>query len=292
MRMLRIVALAFGTLAAAALVIAVALFVNGWNTLHGRQAHAVPELRVAPADSLLERGRHLAAIQCASCHAPDQQLPLAGGDDNLLAGTPLGVLHAPNLTPAGVLGRYTDGQLSRAIREGVDRDGRAMLGMPSSDSRVLSDRDLAALITYLRAQPAVPREVPARRLTPAAYLVLGLRLAETSVQHPVAVAVPHPEEGLSPEYGDYLATYLGCRSCHGRELDGRGRDAFAPAGADLVRLASKHDLAAFSAAVREGRALSEARSLESTLMPWRVYASLTDTEIGALYTTLQARARR
>lgn len=292
MRLLRILALSVGTLAAAALVLAIALLVNGWNTLHARQSHPVPVLRIQPADSLIDRGRHLAAIQCASCHGQAGRLPLSGGDSDLLAGTPLGSLHAPNLTPAGVLARYGDGELARAIREGVGRDGRALLLMPSKDSRVLSDRDLAALIAYLRSQPAVSREVPERKLTPAAYLALGLRLAETSVQHPVETAVPHPEEGMTRAYGEYLASYLGCRSCHGQALDGRGREPFAPEGPGLVSLVAAHDLPDFARAVREGRGMADGRGIPAAAMPWPVYASLTDTEVGALYALLQSLGRR
>lgn len=292
MRILRIVALVFGTLVAAVLVISIALLVNGWNTLHARQSHPVPALRVAPADSLVARGEHLARIQCAACHGPAARLPLSGGSENVLAGSPLGVLHAPNLTRGGVLERYSDGELSRAIREGVNREGRAMLAMPSDGLRSLSDHDLAAIIAYLRSQPAIAHEVPRRQLTPMAYLMLGLRLFETSVQHPVDRPVPHPAEGMTREYGDYLASYLGCTGCHGKALDGRGRVPFLPAGPDLLRLVGSHDLGTFARAVREGRAMSDGHEMPPEMMPWPVYSALTDTEIGALYTLVQASARR
>lgn len=234
----------------------------------------------------------MARMQCVGCHGSGAQLPLSGGEHNLLAGSPLGVLHGPNLTPGGVLAKYSNGELSRAIREGVDRDGRAMLAMPSEDLRGLSDHDLAALISYLRSQPAIDREVPKRQLTPAAYLVLGLRIAETSVQHPVTVAVPHPAEEMSAEYGDYLATPLGCRACHGKALDGRARTPFAPEGPDLVKLVASHDLGTFARAVREGRAMSDGHEMVPESMPWLAFATLTDTEVGALYTLLQSSKRR
>ena len=292
MRILRIVALVLGTLVAAVLVIAVALWVNGWNTLHARQSHPVPALRVEPAESLVARGEHLARIQCAACHGPAARLPLSGGSENVLAGSPLGILHAPNLTPGGVLARYSDGELSRAIREGVSRDGRALLAMPSEELHSLSDHDLAAIIAYLRSQPAITHAVPHRQLTPMAYLMLGLRLVDTSVQHPVEHPVPHPAEGMTREYGAYLATYLGCTGCHGKALDGRGRLPFVPEGPDLLRLVGSHDLGTFARAVREGRAMSDGHEMVPARMPWPVFSALTDTEIGALYTLAQTGARR
>lgn len=292
MRIVKILMFSIGTLLAAALVIAVALGINGWNTLHGRQAHAIPALRIAPHDSSIARGRHLAEVQCVACHGSNARLPLSGGDHNLLEGSPLGVLHGSNLTPGGVLAQYSDGELSRAIREGVNREGRAMLVMPSGDLHGLSDHDLAALIAYMRSQPAVSREVPRLNLTPMAYLLLGLRVAETSVQHPIEQPVPHPTEDMTAAYGDYLATLLGCRACHGKALDGRDREPFTPEGPDLLKLASAHDLGAFARAVRGGRAMSDGHEMAPQMMPWPVFARLSDTEIGALYTLLQSRARR
>lgn len=288
MRILRIIGLALGTLVAAILVIAIALFVNGWNTLNSRQAHAVPELRVAPHDSLISRGRHLASIQCVSCHGSRASLPLSGGDENVLAGTPLGVLHAPNLTAGGVLSHYSDGELARAIREGVNQKGKAMIVMPSADSRSLSDSDLAALISYLRSQPSVSKTVPEKRFSPVAYLVLGLRLAETSVQHPVTEPITHPHEGPDREYGDYLVRYLGCRSCHGIALDGKGRMPFTPEGPDLIPLVAAHDLGRFTSAMREGRAMGDGHEMTPSMMPWPVYASLTDAEVAAIHAHIRS----
>ncbi|HEV2105869.1 MAG TPA: hypothetical protein VGU27_09070, partial [Candidatus Eisenbacteria bacterium] len=122
MRLLRnLAALAAGTIGVA-LVLAIVFLVLGWNRLHQRRPGPAPPLRVAADPSLIPRGEHLAAIACAGCHGPDGRLPLAGGDDDLLAppgGPALGHLRAPNLTPGGALARYDDGQLARAIREGV-----------------------------------------------------------------------------------------------------------------------------------------------------------------------------
>ena len=80
--------------------------------------------------------------------------------------------YAPNITPdrdTGI-GKWTDAQLVKAIREGV-RPDKSLIGppMPIEFYRHLSDADLAAIIAYLRAQPAVKQ-----------------RSREVEVQHPAA----------------------------------------------------------------------------------------------------------
>jgi cytochrome c553 len=286
MKLVRVIVFAIGTLLAAALVLAVALAVNGWNRLHQRQAHALRPLRVAPHDSLRAHGAHLARVMCASCHGGSDPSRLDGGGRDLWAGTGLGTLHAPDLTPRGVLASTSDEQVARAIREGVGRDDRALLGMPSRNWQALSDHDLAALIAFLRTQPPGQGATPRRTLTPLAYMLLGLRVVETSVQPPVEQALPEVPRALSADHGAYLAAVLGCRGCHGAALDGRGRDPMAPAGPALTQRDAT--LAAFAAAVREGRAYAGGRAIPDSLMPWRSHAHLDDTAVGALYMHLQA----
>lgn len=66
----------------------------------------------------------------------------------------MGQVATENLTPGGKLAGYTDGEIFRAIREGVDQDGRLLLFMSSLSYRELSDDDIEAVIAYLRSHPA------------------------------------------------------------------------------------------------------------------------------------------
>jgi mono/diheme cytochrome c family protein len=69
------------------------------------------------------RGEYLVrAGGCFSCHTAAGGQPLAGG--RALA-TPFGTFYSPNITPdpdTGI-GRWTDAQFLRALREGVRPDG-------------------------------------------------------------------------------------------------------------------------------------------------------------------------
>lgn len=119
----------------------------------------------------VERGAYLAAIMdCQGCHsgrlengAIDPAAHLTGGPLGFeLPG--LGIFFPPNLTPdaATGLGAWSDGEVVRAVREGVRPDGRILAPiMPWESYRALTDADAAALVAYLRSLEPVERAVPA-----------------------------------------------------------------------------------------------------------------------------------
>ena len=117
-----------------------------------------PEAPVAVVvdSAVLDRGAHLATalVKCVDCHGDD----LGGGI--VIDAPPIGHVEATNLTSGkgGVLARYNDALLERAIRHGIANDGRNLLIMPSRDYNHLSDTDIAALIAYIRSRPPVDRE--------------------------------------------------------------------------------------------------------------------------------------
>jgi hypothetical protein len=74
---------------------------------------------------------------------------------------------AANLTPdreTGI-GNWTDDMLARAIREGVNHDGRLIDPsiMPYEFYRSMSDEDLASIIVYLRSIPPIRNALPPSR---------------------------------------------------------------------------------------------------------------------------------
>ena len=279
-------ALALLLLAAAALLMV--LGIHGYGLVHGAVDRPILPLRVTPHAALRDRGRHLAQLSCVGCHSPNDSIPLSGGEINFLhmpGAPPLGDLVGPNLTPGSDVEHYTDAELGRAIREGLGRDHRPLLVMPSNDFRGLSDRDLAALIAFMRAQPAVERRAPARRLAPLAYLLLGAQAFETSLQRPVTKPVPTVPERATPEYGEYLTAYLGCADCHGLDFRG-GRSPLAPRGPDLRPIVAHAPPGSFERALTEGIG-SDGRALDPTQMPWPVFHRLTALEVAAVYQFLR-----
>ncbi|MCC6349850.1 MAG: c-type cytochrome [Candidatus Eisenbacteria bacterium] len=291
MKIVRFLAIVAGGLLALILVAAAALMLNGWILVHRTPANRARAVALRPDSTLLARGEHLARSSCAGCHSPNLQLPLSGSTADFLAEPgmpPFGHLHAPNLTPGGVLARYSDAELARAIREGVNREGRPMLVMPSVRFHNLSDRDVAALIAYLRSQPAVSRAVPPRVLSPLAYLVLGAKLFPLAVTPEAPATQDGPAEAVTPEYGEYVAGYLACQDCHGEDLRGAPEGQMAPKGPDLVGLASAHSLTGFDGAMRRGLSPVDGRSLDPLRMPYPVFAHASDIEVAAIYALLRA----
>jgi mono/diheme cytochrome c family protein len=114
-----------------------------------------------PADQLAW-GAYLAGPigHCTDCHTPmgegghrdfAHRLGAGGFDFN----GPWGTTVAANITPAG-LGDWSDAEIERAIRDGIDKDGNPLLPpMGFAYYKGISDSDMAALIAYLRSLPAV-----------------------------------------------------------------------------------------------------------------------------------------
>lgn len=252
------------TLVFAAVTVVAAI---GFVKLESRHANPVADVKVAGTPAQIARGGQL-AWGCADCHSPTLDLPLGGSTENFIAGgPPLGVLYATNLTPGGPLQGWTDGEIVRAIREGVAQDGRPLVIMPSQAYRHLSDADVQALVAYLRSQPAVDNPQPARNLNALAALFLGAGLFPTSAQAPVG-AVAAPPAGPTAAYGAYLAASIGgCPDCHGAKLDGVPSSPFAPPTPPLKSFAVGMSEAQFMAVFREGRRMDGSPMAEG--MPWK-----------------------
>jgi mono/diheme cytochrome c family protein len=104
------------------------------------------------------RGAYLAdAAGCDNCHTDRAHggKPYAGG---LALATPFGTFYTPNITPdpqTGI-GRWTDAQFLRALRQGVRPDGANYFPVfPYPSFTGVTDDDALAIKAYLFSQPAV-----------------------------------------------------------------------------------------------------------------------------------------
>jgi mono/diheme cytochrome c family protein len=99
--------------------------------------------------ALIARGAYLAkAADCVACHSVPNGKPFAGG---LPMSMPMGKIYTTNITPdpqVGI-GRYTEADFIRAVREGVAKDGRNLYpAMPYPSYAKVSDDDMRALYAY------------------------------------------------------------------------------------------------------------------------------------------------
>ena len=101
---------------------------------------------------------------CQGCHGQD-----LSGVENFFAAGPLGTINSANLTSGkGALAANSRTEdYVRAIRHGIDRNGRPIF-MPAVVSTAnLSDEDLGSIIAYLKTIPAVDHPTRGQRFTPA-----------------------------------------------------------------------------------------------------------------------------
>jgi mono/diheme cytochrome c family protein len=170
-------------------------------------------LQAAHAAPTLERGRYLmqGVVACGNCHAARgargeilAEKGLSGGQ--VFDDVPFKA-YAANITPdpATGIGKYTDAQLVKAIREGVRPDGR-LIGppMPIEFYRHMSDDDVRSIVIYLKAQPPVANVV-----APSEY-----RMSLPPNYGPPVGHVKAPPAGPTAKYGEYLANIAHCMECH------------------------------------------------------------------------------
>jgi mono/diheme cytochrome c family protein len=241
----------------------------------------VTDMKVAGTPDQVARGARFGTL-CAQCHSPDEKVPLVGRNF-AEGGPPMGTLWAPNLTPAGEIGKWSDAEVIRAIREGVHQSGRALVIMPSEIFQHLSDVDVEAIVAYLRSQPPVGPKSPTTRLNVLATFFVGTGMAPTSVQPPITHPIIAPTEGPTTEHGSYLVSILGCRACHGENLlGGKSGGPGPPAGPNLLVFLAKWSAQEFIQTLRTGVDPYQHTLTEG--MPWKaISAFANDTDLEAMY---------
>lgn len=186
------------------------------------------------AQERLARGKYLVEgpVACGHCHTPKTAagVPIASA---YLSGAFVieakGVkVYAPNITvdPQTGIGKWSDAEIVRAIREGIRPDGSIMGAlMPSAFYRGMTDTDVSSIVAYLRATKPIRNAVsrshlPAPRATAPAVAVadlLGTPSRDSSLRHATYVAV----------------TLAHCIGCHTPRVDGQRDFSRTGAGGEL-----------------------------------------------------------
>jgi mono/diheme cytochrome c family protein len=165
--------------------------------------------------ALVKRGRELAAIgNCSDCHTLRGGEAFAGG---LPVPTPFGTIYSSNITPdteTGI-GRWPEAAFRRAMRDGVDRDGRHLYPtFPYDHFTNVSDEDDSALYAYLMTRRPVHAPARANQLPfplDQRFVIAGWKLL--FLRH----GTYQPDSTKSAEWnrGAYLVEGLAhCGACH------------------------------------------------------------------------------
>lgn len=245
-----------------------------------------------PNDSAsLARGSYWAQAICANCHGTN----FSGSD--FFDDPKLGTIHAPNLTSGkgGVGGNYTDEDWVRAIRHGVRKGNSGIMIMPAQNFNNLSDIDLACLIAFLKTVPPVDQEWGPPHFTLTTRMIgsmggFGNLYAANIIDHSKLHGITAPAKGVTVEYGDYLVRVIGCRSCHGKQLNGiQPPDPDSPFSPNISpggALGKWTDMQ-FIQTIRTG-STPEGRIMNPKFMPWPGFAKLNDDDLNAIYLYLKS----
>ena len=265
-----------------------------------------PAIHATKDSATIARGEYLAygPAHCSGCHTPQsddskiaagEHLPLLGGRDFKIE---IGTIRSHNITPdASGIGNFSDSQVARALRYGVTPEGAPIFDfMPFHN---LSDEDLTAVISFLRAQQPVKNEVKRMDLNLIGKAVYAFLIKPVG---PVGEVAKSIRSDTTAAYGSYLANSIAdCRGCHtarnpmtgeytGESLAGGLKFDHPESGISLVTPNLTPDKETgriygwtaqmFTDRFRKGRLVKESE------MPWEQFQQMSDNDLRALYNYL------
>ena len=282
---------------------------------------ALPDID-APADLKVEltpervaRGEYLAnsVCVCMDCHSTRDWNTFSGP---LVPGTlgkggekfdetmnfP-GTFYSRNVTPFG-LKDWTDGEIYRAITSGVSKDGHPFFPvMPYPNYKKLATEDVHSIIAYLRSLPE-QESTP-----PPSEPIFPVSVIMHTIPEPAA-----PMDRSDPSdpvaYGAYVANAASCIECHTETEQGKkigpalaGGFAFQMPTGSVVRSANitPHETGIgnwtrkqfidrfklYTDSSYTPPAIDWAKNDFQTVMPWTMYATMTEQDLGAIYDYLR-----
>jgi cytochrome c553 len=213
---------------------------------------------------------------CADCHRPNLQGAYIADFG----------MRSRNLTRLAQT--FSDADFDRAIRKGLRPDGTSIAEtMPSDSFQYMPDRDVTAVVSYIRSlKPAGP-DIPAPSYDlKARWDVLHGTKKMVSAWFPLQ----KPALDLGPLYGRAREMAMSaCGECHGTSLEGQGGPPPTPPNLAIVASYERADFVKF---MRTGKAAGN-RELPMMSAVARVRISrLSDAELNALYDYLSARGRK
>lgn len=269
----------------------------------------LPAIAASSDSAVVERGRYVVRnlASCPICHGdPEHHDAITAGEEVPLSGgfefkIPPGRFYPPNITPdpeTGI-GRFSDGQIARALRHGVGHDGRALL--PFMEMQGLSDEDLLAVISYLRTQEPVRHPVPAHQPNLLGRIVMATVLA--APVGPKSTPPPRNPQGATVENGRYLVeSVANCWACHTQRDHNTGamvgphmggatmadelnpKRTWAPPNLTsdpTTSVLARYSEDEFIARMRAGRAIP------GSPMPWQGFKDLHEDDLRAMYLYLK-----
>lgn len=276
-----------------------------------------PEMTVEVTKERVERGKHLAndVMACMHCHTPHNKKQFVNPVDSTMMGAG-GVLfgreeeglpgnyYSRNITPAA-LGDWTDGEIFRAITQGVSKNGSALFPiMPWPNYAQLDEEDIKDVIAYLRTLEPMENDVPESESDFPMNFIINTIPGEPNFS-------PKPDISDRVAYGKYLVTSASCSDCHTPWEQGEPMPGMAFAGGNEFHLVTGGTVRTANitpdmqtgigswteaAFVQRFKAHNEpefdhydvAEGSFNTVMPWRNYSNMSEEELGAIFSYLRS----
>lgn len=302
---------------AAALVGVLALIVIG-GVLYLKMAFPkvgpAPDVQVAATPERIERGRYLAhhVAVCIDCHSTRDwdhyaAPPLAGTEG--MGGEVFpeemgfpGTLVAPNITPSAI-SDWTDGEIVRTIVSGVNKHGDAMFPlMPYLSYAQFSEEDVFSIVAYIRTL------APIDHTPPRSSLNFPMNVIVRTIPKPYG-APQMPDRSDAVAYGRYLTTVAACADCHTPQVKGEPIEGMYLAGGFEFPLPTgtrvrsvnitpdmetgighwerEYFIGRFKQFASEDALAIPLENGYNTVMPWTMYAGMTEEDLGAIYDYLR-----
>jgi len=283
------IGIVLGSLIGLVLVVVVVLYLMGNARLHKTYGFPPSNITIPTDADSIAYGKHRAESLCEGCHGKD-----LSGINNWFNAGPLGTIDSANLTSGegGVGKTFTDEDFVRALRHGIDPNGKPLF-MPAIPSTAqLSDQDLGSVIAYVKSVSPVDHKTNGQHFKPLAKILLAAgmlgKLPVEAVSHEIHVTAP--DRGVTAEYGAYLMNTNDCHACHGPNLNG---GPFPDPTIKIItpNLTPGGELGAwneeqFLNTIRTG--VTPSGHQLSDHMPWKDYRNFTDDELKAIWVYLQS----
>ncbi len=235
-------------------------------------------VRAAEGPNAVTQGARLARLYgCQDCHGTELRGRLYVDEPGIAS------LWAPNLTLKAQT--YSDADLARGIRAGIDPKGRALITMPSVAYSRLSDAEIGEILAYIRSlRPG--GEV--RPLSNVGWIGrLGL-ITDDYRTAPVEVANArdHPLPDFGPRFAAGRGLARACVECHGADLSGdRG------VGTPNLNVVKDYTEAQFEKLLLTGRSNTGHELDLMSATARRRFNGLSSADMAALYGYLRQRAK-
>lgn len=274
-----------------------------------------PELKVELTPARIERGKYLAnsVSVCLDCHSARDWSKFSGP---MVAGTMgqggelfseefgfPGRYISKNITPYG-LGKWTDGEVLRAISSGVSKDGSPLFPvMPHPRYGEMAQEDIYSIIAYLRTLAPIEKDVE------LSYSNFPMNFIIHTIPKP-ANFQPIPPQNDQISYGKYLFNAASCNECHTKTEKGAPIAGMESAGGfefpmptggvvrsinitpdnetGLGRWTEEQFVKRFKAYADSSYVSPTVKKGEfNSVMPWTMYATMKEEDLSAIYAYLR-----